>query len=839
MFKSYCISAWRTLIRNRVYTLINTLGLALGICACLVIWVIVRYEFSFDREHPYADRIYTINSYEQFMKDEPERLVPAVLASLPDAIKKEIPGIELLATYHILQKDTAMVVEVAKQAEKATGKQAEKASAKQAFYPCQSIVADPEYLKIMGYRWLAGDPQTALLNPSSVVLTESRARQYFGTGPLRGFIGKQLFYQDSLRVNVSGIVRDWSEHTDFPYTDFISFSTIDHSFLRQSLHLDSAESKYFAVASVLVRLAPNASADNARATLKALFKSRVGSHNLFTRIELQALRDVHFSAAGEAAGQAAGQAAGAAAGGDATIRTSQRSTLYALLSIAVFILLLAIINYVNMATAQSLTREKEIGIRKVMGSGRSHLILQLLTETFLLTTLAGLVAVLAVRPVLGAFREFIPQEIKFMPFAPANLLFLTAITIVVTLMAGLYPARMLSAHSPVTSLKGAGAPRGQGKWWLRRGLIVFQFTVSLLFIIGTMVISRQVEFMLHKDLGFKSDAVILFSTGEKRDSINKIKTLETEIRNLPGVAAVSAANMPPAGADRGLSTVRYKAKSNDPIRVETIQADENYIPLYAIRLLAGRNLFPSDTLKEAVINENLSKELGFRKPEEAIGQMLYTWGKNLQIVGVVADFHKYSYKEPIRPLMITGRAATDLAVRLDTKGKSAREARSIISRIEKTWKTMYPHQPFEYDLFDEEIAQMYLKEQTMEGLLDIATGITLFISCIGLFGLTLFTTAQRTREIGIRKVMGAGVKDILVLLGKDFVRLVLVALVVASAGGWYGTHRWLQDYAYRVNIGADIFLLAGGALLLVTLLTVGAQSLKAALANPVKSLRTE
>jgi putative ABC transport system permease protein len=398
---------------------------------------------------------------------------------------------------------------------------------------------------------------------------------------------------------------------------------------------------------------------------------------------------------------------------------------------------------------------------------------------------------------------------------------------------------MLSAHSPMISLKGTGAPRGGGKWWLRKGLIVFQFTVSLLFIIGTMVIGRQIGFMLHKDLGFKSDAIILFSTDEKRDSVSKVRVLEDEIRKLPGVAAVSAANMPPAGTDRGLSTVRYRARSNDPIRVETIQADENYIPLYDIKLLAGRNLFPSDTLKEVVINENLSKVLGFRKPEDAIGRLLYTWGKNVSIVGVVADFHKYSYKEPIRPLMIAVRACTDLAVRLDTKGKSAREARSIISRVGSVWKTMYPHRPFEYDFFDEELAQMYRKEQTMEWLLDIATGITLFISCIGLFGLTLFTTAQRTKEIGIRKVMGADVKDILVLLGKDFVRLVLIALVIASAGGWYGMHRWLQDYAYRVSIGADVFLMAGGALLMVTVLTVGAQSLKAALVNPVRSLRVE
>ena len=807
MLRNHLVVALRQFWKNKIYTLINLIGLTLGVCACLLIWSIVHYEFSFDRDHPDGNRIYRIISYEQYMKDEPERLVPAVLATLPNAIKKEVPGIGQMAPYHILTDDTAMVVH----------------AGKQQFYPARSIVAGPEYLRIMGHDWLAGDPQTALTHPLSVVLTKSRARLYFGPGPLNSFIGRELVYQDSLRVNVSGIVRDWPEHTDFPYTDFISSSTIDHSFLLQSLGLDDAQSKSPAVASVLVRLDPNAAPDKVRTTMTAFFKSRDESKGLYTRIGLQALRDVHFTAQS----------------GDGTIRTSQLSTLYALLCIAVFILTLAIINYVNLSTAQSLTREKEVGIRKVMGSGRNRLILQFLLETFLLTFLASLMATLAVRPLLSAFREFVPSELHFSPFAPANLLFFLVITIVVTLLTGLYPARMLSAHSPVISLKGAAAPRGGGKWLLRKGLIVFQFTVSLLFIISTLVIGRQIGFMLHKDLGFRSDAIILFNTDERRDSISKVRVMENEIRQLPGVAAVSASNMPPAGFDRGLSTIRYRARSNDPIRVETIQSDENYIPLYGIKLLAGRNLFPSDTIREVVINEKLAKLLGFPKPEEAVGRLLNTWGKDVPIVGVVIDFHKYSYKEPIRPLMIMGRANTDLAVRLDTKGKSAREARSIISRVERVWKTVYPRRPFTYNFFDEELAQMYKSELTMEWLLNIATGITLFVSCIGLFGLTLFTTQRRTKEIGIRKVLGAGVQDILVLLGKDFVRLVLIALLIASAGGWYGMHRWLQDYAYRVNITADVFLLAGGALLLVTLLTVGVQSLKAALVNPIKSLRTE
>jgi hypothetical protein len=244
-------------------------------------------------------------------------------------------------------------------------------------------------------------------------------------------------------------------------------------------------------------------------------------------------------------------------------------------------------------------------------------------------------------------------------------------------------------------------------------------------------------------------------------------------------------------------------------------------------------------MKEVVINESLSKTLGFRKPYEAIGKQLYTWNRNVSIVGVVADFHKYSYKEPIQPLLIAGMACTDLAVRLDTKGKSAQEAHAAIARVERQWKTVYPHKPFEYSFFDEELAKFYKRERTMEWLLNIATGITLLISCIGLFGLTLFTTERRTREIGIRKVMGASLKDILLLLGRDFVALVLIAVTIASAGGWWLTHRWLQDYAYRVSVGADVFLLAGAALMVLTVLTVGLQSMKAAMVNPVKSLRSE
>ena len=808
MFKSYWTIAWRTLVRNRIYTLVNVAGLALGICACLVIWVVVHYEFSFDRNHPGGARIFRVNSYEQYMKDEPEQLVPEVVTQLPEMIRNQITGVETLAAYHELHNWTATVAGASK------GQKTD--------YTAQPIVAGPEYFTIMTYDWLAGDARTALSTPFGVVLTEKRARQFFGANtPPAAIIGREVVYNDSLHVHVTGIVRDWSGHTDFPFTEFISYSTIDHSWLQYTLGVD-ANSKRLAMCSVLMKLAAKADAAKVNAAIASMYK-RSWPGGIIPRVEMQPLSDVHFTPRQD----------------ETAFRTSQLSTLYGLLCIALFILVLAIVNYVNLATAQSLTREKEISIRKVMGSGRRSLMIQLLTETFLLTAVAGVIAVLSVRPVLGAFRQLVPETIQFDPLAPANWLFLLAITIATTLLAGIYPARMLSAHSPVIGLKGAGAPRGGGKWWLRRGLIVFQFTVSLLFIICTMVIGRQIGFMLSKDLGFRTDAIILFSTDEQRDSVSKVKVMEEEIRQLPGVAEISRGNIPPMGPDRAMTGIRYPVTNPDHLSVEFVGADEHYIPLYGIRLLAGRNLFPSDTIKEAVINETLSRRLGFRSPEEAVGKLVYTWGKNVPIVGVVADFHEFSYKEAIEPLMLVGRASTDLQLRMDTKGRSTAEVRIILGRIERQWHTVYPHKVFNYSFFDEWIAQLYRREQTMEWLMNIATAITVFISCIGLFGLTLFTTERRTREIGIRKVLGAGVKDILTLLGKDFVRLVMIALVIASAGGWYFMHRWLQDYVYRAKLGPDVFLLAGGFLLVVTLLTVGVQSLRAALVNPVRSLRSE
>jgi putative ABC transport system permease protein len=655
------------------------------------------------------------------------------------------------------------------------------------------------------------------------VLSEQTARKYFGDVPPGKIIGRELVYNDSVHTTVSGIVRDWVHHTDFPFTEFISLSTANHGFLQQSLQLDQHEWKGVPFSSrLLIKLHDHANPAVVNASLQQLYKNNwqqgIGS------ITLQPLSSVHFSKFGSAT----------------ETQTTHLPTLYILAGVALFILFLAIINYVNLSTAQSFSYEKSTGIRKMLGSSRTGLVMQFLLETFLLTLFAAAIAVLLVQPVLTIFRDFIPPGLRFSLAAAEPLFFLVGVAVITSLLAGLYPARLLSSGLPIQVLKGSGSFKGNEKWWLRKGLIVFQFSISLVFIIGTLVVGRQIYFMLNKDPGFRSDAVVLVGNSDDREHIGRVKLVTETIRQLPGVAAVARENIPPMAEEGGsFFTIQYGASSNKGIQVGAIKADEHFIPLYGIRLLSGRNLLPSDTIKEVVINETLSKLLGFKNPEQALGQSIFTWNKYCPIVGVVGDFHQASFRTSIRPMLIAGMACTDIVVKLRTGNKSADETKIILGSVEAQWKKFYPHTSFEYNFLDKSLAQMYKQEQTIAWLMNIATGITIFISCIGLFGLTLFTTEKRTKEIGIRKILGAGITDIVALLSRDFVVLVIIGMAIASPVAWWVMRHWLQDFAYRIPLSIDIFLTAGLALLLITLLTTAFQSIKAALANPVKSLRTE
>jgi hypothetical protein len=493
-------------------------------------------------------------------------------------------------------------------------------------------------------------------------------------------------------------------------------------------------------------------------------------------------------------------------------------------------------------------RVKEIGIRKVLGSSRAGLILQFLTETFLLTCAAVCISVLLVNPILHAYHSFVQEGVAFHLTNPATLLFLASIIVITSLLAGFYPARALSSFLPVISLKGEGGSTFNQRSYLRKSLIVFQFTIALFFIIGTWVIGDQLSYMLSQDMGFTKTAIININTPWVKDAENKREVLVNQISQLPQVAMVCGSEETPAAeGHRGTDIIRHKSGGDVKVSAEMHLIDENFLSLYRVRLLAGRNLLHSDTMREVLLNESAARGLGFAHPADAVGQFVESgqndsrYEKMLPVVGVVADFHSRSLHDAIGPVFLTMHAGANalLSIRLSMAGRGSGDIHQTLTAIAADWKSLYPDVSFKYQFFDETIAAFYDKEQKTGQIMNTAMLMAIFISCLGLFGVTTFMAAQRTREIGIRKVLGASVAGIVKLLSKDFLGLVGLSILIASPIAWYCMHQWLANFAYHVPVHAWIFVLAGLAALGIALVTVSIRAIGAARANPVKSLRTE
>jgi hypothetical protein len=432
-----------------------------------------------------------------------------------------------------------------------------------------------------------------------------------------------------------------------------------------------------------------------------------------------------------------------------------------------------------------------------------------------------------------------PNGMHFHFFNPGVLAFLVLIAVVTTLLAGLYPAQVLASWLPVLCLKG-GVQKAGEKWWLRKGLIVFQFTISLIFIISTLIIQRQINYMRSEDLGFSTDAIITLET-DRNDTTGRQKVLARQLQQLTGVSMVARQSFSPITDYHTTIPVQYKDRQIVDISPALQIADTNFIPLYRMKLLAGINLRPTDTLREFVINESMTKAMGLPHPRDAIGKMLSLGDRNMPITGVVADFHENSYHNPIRPIVMADLSPLEksIAVKLSTNGKHISSLQNTLTRIERLWKNIYPGKPFSYTFLDEEIARMYEKEKETAFLVNIAMIITVFISCMGLLGLSIFTARQKTKEIGIRKVLGAGVTDITLLLTRNLITLIILAALVASPIAWYCMHVWQQNFVYRADISPWIFILSGLAALGIALLTISFQTIRAALVNPAAILRTE
>jgi putative ABC transport system permease protein len=828
MIKKQLLFALRHLGRHKLTTTINVLGLTFGILSCLVIYLYVTFEFSYDRFHTDSDRIYrVIVSFTE--ASGMEHGGPGIWPPFAADLRRETTGFSAITGLYT--DDSRVLVREPGKPDRVIPKIGEDEQS-------HITYADSAYMEIFQYKWLAGNPASALQKPFTVVLTESEARRYFQHGQPADWIGRSLVYYDSLTVSVTGIVKDWKQNSDFGFKDLISYNTIAHSFLQRDIR---GWNMWQYNVNVLVKLSPGTTVSQAEKQFPAFYqRHRHLDDEIKVTFSLQPLADIHFNAEYN----------------DSYGRRAHRPTLFALVGVALFILVIAAVNFINLSTAQSILRAKEVGVRKVLGSSRGGLVLQFLVETGIIVLAAMTLAILLAGPVIAALHGFIPEGVQLKLNEPNTWLFMVAAILVTCLLAGWFPARALSSFLPVISLRGSGVRQLNSKSYLRKGLIVFQFTVSLLFITGSIMVGRQIHYMLNTDLGFKKDAIVMIDIPWRAPQ-NLKTVLAAEIQRLAGVRQVSLSTASPEAAGHGMTNLEYKGAKDMTIDAGIDMIDTSYISVYGLTLVAGRNFYLTDTARQGsdpgsvpaqpgfrafILNETGARALGFKKPADAAGQQMSgldgTWGP---VVGVVRDFHSQNLHEKIKPFFFTTESGAGrlLSVKLSSAAFSASQVKELMAKMQSIFKKIYPETAFQSRFYDESLERLYKREEQTSQILNIAMGIAIFISCMGLFGLAAFTANQRTREIGIRKVFGASVPQLVSLLSWEFILLVgLSTLIAAPLAGW-GVHQWLLDFAYRTSMPWWIFVVAGVAALAIALLTVSFQAIRAATANPVKSLRVE
>jgi putative ABC transport system permease protein len=804
MIKNYFKTAFRNLQHNKLFSAINIFGLAIGINASLVIFLIVKYDFSFDKFEKDHDRIYRVVT-------KRDARVPFAIVN---AVQNEATGLDVVAPF-MSWNDYDLKVSIPKS-------EIEKP---QVFKNEQNIIfADQYYFKLINYKWLEGSPESSLSEPYQTVLSEQNAKHFFPNLPLNDIIGKEIIFNDTIRTTVTGIVGNLKGNTDFNFQTFVSSVT------RKSLN-----PKHLGEWQLFIELSKNSSPQQIKEQIVKIYKSR--SKSLPERISnfqfnLQPLSDLHFSTIYDNFDQ----------------RKAHLPTLYGLMAVAAILLLLACINFINLTTAQSSERAKEIGIRKTLGGSRKQLIFQFLSETFILTLMATFISVIIAPFLIKIFSDFIPEGVHFNIQQPGVILFLLITTVLVSLFSGIYPALILSSHKPIDVLKnqsmaGSANPR---TLFFRKTLTVSQFVIAQFFVIATIVVGRQIHFELTKDMGFKKDAIIYFGTNYRDTSTAKRQVLMQQFKAIPEIANVSLAGFPPSTNGASGFSIKYNNREEEiDTQVRIKPADTNYIKLYGIKLLAGTNLPYSDSssINNLLINEKCSQMLGFKNPQEAIGKYV---GSNMTlekipIVGVFQNFIQGSLHDEIMPLVMFNDPKMELTFNVALKPQNAEGTvwKSAIAKIGESFKKIYPDTDLEIHFLDQSIAQYYTAEQNLSKLLRWATGLAIVISCLGLFGLVIYTTNQRTKEIGIRKVVGASIPQIITLLSKDFLKLVLLAFIIAIPIVWLAANKWLQNYAFKIDLSVWLFIIGGIIMLLPALVILLLRTYKAASLNPVESLKSE
>jgi putative ABC transport system permease protein len=797
MIKNYLKIAWRNLVRNKSYAFINIFGLSLGIACSIVIFTLVSYHLSFDTFHKNKDRIYRIVTEWHDDGIGHSRAVPSPVGK---AFRTEYTYAERTARV-IDYENTLISVPVENEIKK--------------FKEEKGIsYAEPEYFDILDFPLVKGNKESFLKEPNSAAITEKLAKKYFGN---QDPMGKIIKVNNKIDFIIKGVLKDIPPNTDRNSEIFLSYANLKDQ--NKWLANDSSWGGVYSGTQCYVLLKPGSTSAQANAGLQQIIQKNYKGRDLKVwQFKLQPISDIHFNP--DFNGPA------------------DKKYLWAMFFIGLFLIITACVNFINLATAQALNRSKEVGIRKVLGSLPSQLFWQFIAETGLITVSALLLACLFAATALPFVNGLFKTEMSLHFFTNIPLLIYLLVTgVLVTFLSGSYPGLVLARFQPVLALKSKLSQKHIGGFSLRRVLVVIQFAISQMLIIGTIVIASQMHYSKTSDLGFTKDKVIMLPIPVS-DPV-KASTLKTRLAGISGVEKISLCYEAPASNSNNSTGLRYDNRSEDEHwSINEKTADDQYLNTFNLKLAAGRNFYPSDTTREFLVNETFVKKLNLKSPDEVIGKRLSVNGGGLTgpIVGVVKDFYNYSFHEDIDAICIRpeSRIYRNCAIKLNTKN-----LQPALIAFEKIWNETYPEYLYNYQFLDDRIAEFYEMDAIMLKLIEAFAGIAILIGSLGLYGLVSFMAIRKTKEIGVRKVLGASLPNILWLFGKEFTRLLLIAFVIAAPVAWWAMKAYLQDYKNRITMNAGIFLLAITCTFLIAALTVGYRSVKAAIANPVKSLRTE
>ncbi|TKC06501.1 FtsX-like permease family protein [Pedobacter polaris] len=797
MFKLNLKIALRNLWKYKGYTAINVFGLSIGLASCILIFIFVRYQTSFDQDYANGDRIYRVVSFWKY-PDGNEFFSQGVPQPLPAAVRNDFSQFEKVAAI----QQSGGIIKV-----RALPGKAEIKKSEQVFY------AEPSFFEIFDYKWLAGNPNQSLIAPNTVVLSEKAANNYFGDW--RKAIGNTINFDNQTDFKVTGVVKDNPQNSSFALEIIFSYASFSTKYSKNWGSVSSSSECY-------VLLKKGIQVSDLTKPLQQFLNKYENDKDAPGKVGhiFQPLKGIHHSDDF----------------GNFAEKYMPYKQIIGLVIIGLFLLLTACINFINLATAQAISRSKEVGVRKVMGSRRKQLVWQFLSETALITFIALLLACVLSELTLPKMENLFGGDVSFSLFGhPIIFVFLLGLLVVVSFLAGLYPALVMSGFSPALAIKNKVAANAGGIG-LRKTLVVIQFAITAILIIGTLVVIKQMSFIRNKSLGFDTQAISLVSLPQDSLSQLKYNGFKERLGAVKGVKSISFCSAAPSANSNNETSFTYNSSKSADFQANVKVVDEAYFKTFGLQFIAGRPLSKSDTIKEFVVNETLIKKLNVKDPNEVIGKIMKIWGGTGPIVGVVKDFNNYSLHEKIAPIAIFSRKTryTSVAIKLDVA-----EMGNTMKQVESTFNTLFPDFVYENNFFDENLKGFYETEQIMGTLFKVFASVVIFISFIGLFGLISFVATQRTKEIAIRKVLGASNLELIKMLNSSFLWMVLIANMVAWPVAYIFVKNWLAGFEYRIDLSIWPFVFAMIISMSITIITVTLRSYRAAKANTIDALKYE